>query len=204
MWIRNVLLTWGKGDACIRYANRSYGALGFVGKHATYFMLWRSNPCSCFGKRIWKNAVMYDYQNKYSGRFQLLKQWVKTMSITHLFCLPLNRSFQGNCRYGLFAPSPLNFMKAFQSVNYKTNISKTETIYHLVRDTWDSPSLFLKYNVQRIENRITKELRYEVPLYLCLYKSETSCFSSSVSPYPKKQRLYIYGRKAWSSLVKVT
>lgn len=26
------------------------------------------------GKGSGKNAVMYDYQNKYSGRFQLLKQ----------------------------------------------------------------------------------------------------------------------------------
>lgn len=49
MCIRNVLLTWGKEDA---YLNRSYGALGSVGKYVTcfiqtMFMLWEKDLANC-------------------------------------------------------------------------------------------------------------------------------------------------------------
>lgn len=65
------------------------------------------------------------------AHFLLLKQQLKTTSTDQLFCLPFNCSFQGNCQFGFFALSPLHFMKALQSPNYKAHISKTEMIYHL-------------------------------------------------------------------------
>lgn len=49
MGIRNVLLAWGKGDAAIRHVKRSYAALGFVGKHVTCFVLWKSEAIHADG-----------------------------------------------------------------------------------------------------------------------------------------------------------
>lgn len=133
--------------------------------------------------------MIYNHQNKCSGCFLLLKQGVMTRSTAYLFCLPLVCSFQGNCRYGLFAPSPLRFRKALQSLDYKTNISQTEMIDHVSEGHPDSHSLLLKYNVQTKGLRTTHNLRYKVHPYLCLYK--TSLFPL-LFPHTQKIRDYIF------------
>lgn len=147
-------------------------------------------PCRCFGKRIWKNAMIYNHQSECSGCFLLLKHGVMPRSIVHLFCLPFIYSSQANCRYGLFAPSSLHFMKALQSLDYKTNISQTEMIDHLARDV----QILVLCSLSTMYNKglgTTQDLKYKVHLYLCLYKSETSLFPPLFPHTPKNQRLYI-------------
>lgn len=37
----------------------------------------RSNPCSWFGKRIWKNAMTYKHQNKCNGSFPIAEATIE-------------------------------------------------------------------------------------------------------------------------------
>lgn len=206
MGIRNVLLAWGKGEAGIRYVNRSCAALGFVGKHWTCFMLWKAETIHVHGLGKGSGKMQWPKNTRVSAMalFLLLKKELKTTSTEQLFCLPFNCSFPGNCQFGLFAMSPLHFMKALQSPNDKGNISKTEMIYHLERDILDPHSLLFKYSVQLKDwEPHHSDLRHKVHLYLCLHKSETSLFTLLFPHNQKNQRLCIYGREAWSSLVKI-
>lgn len=164
MGIRNVLLARGKGDAGVRHVKRSYAALGFVGKHVICFVLWKTEAIHADGLGKGSGKMQWPTITRVSAMalFLLQKQEVKATSTDQLFYLPFKPSFQGNCQSGLFAPNPLHFMKAFQSSNYKTNVPKTEMIYHLARDILNSHSLFFKYSVDWEPHH--SDLRYKVHL----------------------------------------
>lgn len=85
-------------------------------------------------------------------------------------------------------------MKALQSPNYKTNVSKTEMIYHLEKDILDSHSLLFKYSVQLKDwEPHNLDLRCKVHLYfIYAYTSQTYPFLLFCFPITKNIRDYVF------------
>lgn len=83
-------------------------------------------------------------------------------------------------------------MKALQSLDYKTNISQTKMIDHVVRDI---QILILAPEVQCTNKRLrtTQDLWYKVHLYLCLYKT-------SLFPHTQKIRHYIFKEERYKAV----